>query len=116
LAKGKDTSFFKNHEIIDEAKYRWKLFQFPNANSLFECFFKTFPKIADVDTENIGELGFKNPFNYLHEPNENPEYNMYKINKETFFKQTQRCNNSKDFHAKWDDLKKTEIPKEIQVF
>jgi hypothetical protein len=102
---------------INGMKHEWKLYNYPhNAANLFQCFFKTFPKIADVDTEKMGELAFKNPFKYLHESTQNSEYNIGKINKEVFKLQAKECNDSKEFHLKWEELKKTMPPSEIQFF
>jgi hypothetical protein len=75
------------------------------ARSLFQCFFRTFPEIDRVDTENISGLGFKNPFRYLHESKDNREYNIDNIDKETFFWQARACEDSPDFHKEWNFLK-----------
>jgi hypothetical protein len=87
-------TIYNNDNFIEE---EWKEYQYAHdANSLFQCFFKVFPEIDNVNTEKISGLGFKNPFRLL---------NLKQIDKDTFLGNVKLCQESTIFKDEWDKIK-----------
>lgn len=107
---GYQTTFENGIPIEKKTEEEYRLYEFWNgARSLLQCFFMVFPEIDRVDTEKISGLGFKNPFLFLHEPEENPSSNIGNIKRGTFFQQAIACHGSSEFTTEWERLKAARI-------